>query len=141
MEVEEVLTIHVKIDKTIEMHNEYGDSVLMLSFSGNATGKYFEGEILPGGIDTQIIGKFGDRHTLSARYMLKGKDHTGENCEIFIENNGNENTKYKAGPLRTYPKIITNSKALQFLNYDILIGELVGTNSGVDIKIMRVLNS
>ena len=137
LKFEEVLTVHVKIEKTIEMHSDNVDSVFMILFKGNATGKYFKGDVLPGGIDTQIIGKFEDRHTLSARYMLEGKDYTGKNCKIFIENNGNINGKFKNVSFRTYPKIITDSKALEFLNYDLLVGDGVGTESGVDIKIYR----
>lgn len=139
MEFEEVLTVHVKIEKAIEMKSDNVDSVLMILFKGSADGKYFKGEVLPGGIDTQIIDKFGSRHTLSARYMLEGKDYTGENCKIFIENNGNFNEKAKDAPFRTYPKIITDSKALEFLNYDLLVGEGIGTESGVDIKIYRAV--
>ena len=78
MEFEEVLTVHVKIEKVIEMHSDNVDSVCMILFKGNVTGKYFEGDVLPGGVDTQIIGRFEDRHTLSARYMLEGKDYTGK---------------------------------------------------------------
>jgi hypothetical protein len=139
LEFEEVLTVHVKIEKVIEMQSDNVDSVLMILFKGSADGKYFKGDVLPGGIDTQIIGKFGGNHTLSARYMLEGNDYTGESCKIFIENNGNLNEKSKDVPFRTYPKIITDSKALEFLNYDLLMGEGVGTESGVDIKIYRVI--
>jgi hypothetical protein len=139
LEFEEVLTVHVKIEKTIEMKSDNVDDVLMIMFAGSADGKCFKGEVLPGGIDTQIIGKFGDRHILSARYMLEGKDYTGQNCKIFIENNGNFNQKAKDAPFRTHPKIITDSKALEFLNYDLLVGEGIGTESGVDIKIYRVI--
>lgn len=139
LEFEQVLTVHVKIEKTVEMKSDNVDEVLMILFTGSADGKYFKGDVLPGGIDTQIIGKFGDRHTLSARYILEGKDYTGESCKIFIENNGNLNKKYKDILFRTYPKIITDSKALEFLNNDILVGEGIGTESGVDIKIYRAV--
>lgn len=139
MEFEEVLTVHVQIEKSIEMKSGNVDSVLMILFKGIADGKYFKGNVLPGGIDTQIIGKFGDRHTLSARYMLEGRDYTGESCKIFIENNGDLNEKAKDAPFKTYPKIITDSKALEFLNYDLLVGEGIGTESGVDIKIYRAV--
>ena len=111
----------------------------MISFRGHATGKYFAGEILDGGVDTQIIGRLGSRHTLSARYMLEGKDHTGELCKIYIENNGNANNKLKNALFRTYPKVITNSKALAFLNDDILVAEGLATESGLDIKIYRAM--
>jgi hypothetical protein len=139
MKFEEVLTIHVKIDSTMDLETDDGDSVVMILFSGCATGKYFKGKVLPGGIDTQIICRFGDRQTLSARYMLEGKDYTGETCKIFIENNGNMNKKLKDVMFRTNPQIITNSKALDFLNHDLLVGEGYSESDGVEIKIYRAI--
>ena len=137
MNLEEVLTVHVRIDSAVDLKGDNCDTIVMICFSGSVTGKYFSGEVLPGGVDTQIIGRFGDRHTLSARYMLEGKDFTGEPCKIFIENNGNINKEEKEYLFRTYPKINTNSKALDFLNHSLLIGEGWPTEAGVDIKIYR----
>lgn len=139
MNFEEVLTVHVIIDNAIKLDNAHGDSAVMISFSGSVTGEYFQGTVLPGGIDTQIIVKSGVKHTLSARYMLEGKDYTGEACKIFIENNGDIHNKQNDYIFRTYPKIITDSKALDFLHYDLLVGEGVATDSGVDIKIYRAI--
>jgi hypothetical protein len=137
MEYEEVLTVHVVIEKTSELRNSDYDSVVMISFTGTVTGKYFEGIVLDGGVDTQIIEKFGDRHSLSARYMLQGIDFTGQTCKIYIENNGVINQKLEVGLFHTSPKMITDSKALSFLHGDILIGEGHSTESGVDITIFR----
>jgi hypothetical protein len=53
--LEEALTVHVKILKAIELQNSDGDAVVMITFTGDATGKYFNGVILDGGVDTQII--------------------------------------------------------------------------------------
>jgi hypothetical protein len=131
-----VFTVHVKIEKTTELHCDDGDSVVMISFTGHVTGEFFQGEVLDGGIDTQIIGKLGDR-TLSARYILQGKDYTGEACQIYIENNGDINQKRKDATFLTSPKMITNSKALSFLNDDLFVGEGFPTESGVNIKIYR----
>jgi hypothetical protein len=139
LKFEEVFTVHVKPGKPITLNNDYGDTVVMIPFAGSVTGKYFDGKVLSGGIDTQIIGKHGDRHTLSARYMLKGKDYTGEPCKIFIENNGLMNKKHKDMLFRTYPKIITDSKALDFLSDDLFIGEGIATAIGLDIKIYRAV--
>ena len=139
MEFDEILTVHVQIENTINLNQDDGDSVAMISFKGHVTGKYFEGEILDGGGDTQIIGRLGGRHTLSARYMLEGKDHTGELCKIYIENNGNANSKLENALFRSYPKVITNSKALAYLNEDILVAEGLSTESGLDIKIYRAI--
>lgn len=140
MEFEEIFTVHVQINNTNKLTNNEGDSVIMISFKGLVSGEYFTGEILDGGVDTQIIGRFGDRHTLSARYMLQGKDHTGEQCSIYIENNGEVNNKLKHILFRSYPKMITNSKSLAFLNNDILVAEGIPTDTGLDIKIYRAIN-
>ena len=139
MKFEEVLTINIKIETAIDMKNDNGDAVVMILFTGNTKGKYFEGEVIPGGVDTQVIGKYGDRHTLSARYILEGKDYEGESCKIFIENNGNINNKLEGILFRTYPKIITNSKALDFLNHDVLVGEGYPAEDGVKIVIYRAV--
>ncbi len=139
MKFEQILTVNVKIESAIDLKNDNGDSVVMISFTGNAEGKYFEGQVLPGGIDTQIIGKSGDRHTLSARYMLEGKDYKGEPCKMFIENSGQMNKNLQGILFRTYPKIITDSKALDFLNHDILVGEGFPAEDGVKIVIYRAI--
>lgn len=140
MELEQVLTVHVKIGKTSELRNPNGDSVVMITFTGDATGRYFEGVVLDGGVDTQIIGKSGDRHILSARYILQGKDYAGQSCEIYIENNGSFGGKHPEGVIfRTRPSMITNSEALSFLNDAILVGEGRPTDTGIDIVICRAL--
>ncbi|ACL75267.1 DUF3237 family protein [Ruminiclostridium cellulolyticum] len=139
MKLEEVLTVNIKIKNAIDLKNDNGDSVVMISFTGDVKSKYFEGKVLPGGIDTQVIGKSGDRHTLSARYMLEGKDYKGETCKIYIENNGNINNHLQGVLFRTYPKIITDSKALDFLNHDLLLGEGFPAEGGVKIIIYRTL--
>ncbi len=139
MNFEEILTVNVKIQSASDLKNDNGDSVVMISFTGSAEGKYFEGQVLPGGIDTQIIGKYGDRHTLSARYMLEGKDYTGAACKMFIENNGDMNKNLQGVLFRTYPKIITDSKALDFLNHDVLVGEGFPAEDGVKIVIYRAI--
>lgn len=139
MNMEEVLTVHVQLNKTMELENKIGDSVVMITFSGTATGKYFEGKVLEGGVDTQIIGRHGDHHTLSARYMIEGTDFTGTPCKIFIENNGTAKSNKEGILFRTYPKIITNSEALAFLDNDILVAEGIPQETGIDIKIYRLI--
>ncbi|KNY27813.1 DUF3237 family protein [Pseudobacteroides cellulosolvens] len=139
MKFEEVFTVHVKPENAIKLNNDYGDTVVMIPFTGEVTGKYFEGNVLSGGVDTQIIGKDGNRNTLSARYMLEGKDYTGEPCKIYIENNGNIYEKRNNVLFRTCPKIITNSKVLECLIKDLLIGEGIETENGLDIKIYRAI--
>lgn len=139
MEFEEVFVVQVEVKEEISLSNLYGESVVMISFTGSANGKYFSGEILPSGVDTQIIEKHSDRHSLSARYMLEGKDYTGEKCKIFIENTGKKSEIHKNVLFMTYPKIITDSKALHFLSQDILVGEVVWEDEGLYVKIYRVV--
>lgn len=79
-----------------------------LPFDGEAKSEYFQGKVIPGGVDTQTYSaKGGD---LSARYILEGVDCSGKPCKIFIENNG------KFGEEFTHPRIVTDSDTLKFLN-------------------------
>ncbi|NGZ76521.1 DUF3237 family protein [Saccharibacillus alkalitolerans] len=137
MEWEEVLTVHVVIQDSVNLQNDLGDSVVMISFTGHATGEYFEGTVMSGGVDTQIIGAGGGRHSLSARYMLRGTDHAGQECDLYIENNGEIDPAVTDVLFRTTPRIITNSKALSFLNRALLVGEGLPSESGVEIRIYR----
>ena len=105
------LRISVALDGHYEVRNEDGEDRTMLLFHGTADGDYFQGEILPGGVDTQTQEKGGVRR-LSARYILAGKDFNGDACRIFIENNGAVTTD---GEIKTCPQLFTDSKALQFL--------------------------
>ncbi|OWR32003.1 hypothetical protein CDO73_05900 [Saccharibacillus sp. O23] len=139
MEREEVLRIHVTTREASVLENEEGDTVVMIPFGGHATGPYFEGTVLEGGVDTQIIGRYGGGHTLSARYMLRGNDRDGQACEIYIENNGTFDPALTDVMFRTAPRIVTNSKALSFLNGEPLIGEGLPAESGVEIRIYRTL--
>ncbi|PYE48016.1 uncharacterized protein DUF3237 [Paenibacillus barcinonensis] len=137
-EMEELFTVHVQIKDTIPLDNQHGESVVLITFGGHVTGAMFEGIVLEGGVDTQIIGKDGLSHSLSARYMLKGQDYTGQQCEIYIENNGYIGKPQASRLFCTSPRIITNSQALGHLNVEALIGEGYPAPDGVDIKIFRV---
>lgn len=105
-------------------------SINMLSFTGEATGDHFRGRIIGTGVDTQKISPDGTA-LLSARYMLQGKDHTGEDCRIFIENNGTDLSCCK-------PSIVTDSKALVDWETADLKAEVVPTEKGVTVSIFKV---
>ncbi|NLL04333.1 MAG: DUF3237 domain-containing protein [Clostridiaceae bacterium] len=139
MSFEDLFTVYIEIKEEISLKNFYGDSVVMIQFTGSATGKYFTGQVLPGAIDTQIIQKHGDRHIISARYMLEGKDYTGESCKIYIENNGYAIKEPSNVLFRTYPKIITDSKTLDFLNKDLLAGEVFFKDNELEAKFYRAV--
>lgn len=132
--LEEVLTININIDPNQICNVKAGErSVNMIPFGGQAEGKYFSGKVLAGGVDTQkYVQKQGQQMpdgTLSARYMLQGKDQEGNACKIFIENNG------KFGEEFTHPVVITDSPALSFLNTAELKGKLDFSNQQLVIRI------
>ncbi len=100
--------------------------VVMIPFSAEASGKYFNGKTVAYGIDTQITTN--ERFSLSARYMLEGLDYNGKKCRIFIENNGTslENCK---------PKIYTDSEKLLFLENAELTANVECVENGVIVYI------
>ena len=140
MQLEEIMVVHVTV-KGNEVNAFQGEAggVVMIPFDATIDGKYFNGTVLPGGIDTQVIGPNGRPHTLSARYMAKGKDYTGEECFVYIENNGVICNDVEGGYMRTTPTFVTNSKALDFLNKQLFVGKGEPDGMGVKITLYRVL--
>jgi len=111
----EVLRVHVNVTGCYEVVSD-GNMAKMLLFDGTCSGKYFNGTILPGGVDTQK-GYPDGTGTLSARYMVEGTDCEGNACKLFIENNAQFNSN-------TVPKILTDSPALKWLETAELEGRL-----------------
>ena len=140
MQLEEIMVVHVSVkgNEVTAFQGEAG-GVVMIPFDATIDGKYFNGTVLPGGIDTQVIGPKGTSHTLSARYMAKGTDYTGEECFVYIENNGVICNDVEGGYMRTTPKFVTNSKALDFLNKQLFVGKGEPDGMGVKITLYRVL--
>lgn len=113
----EILKIYVNIIETNEVVSENA-TVRMLLFDGYCVGKYFNGTILSGGVDTQMISE--DKTILSARYMLAGYDSKNVPCRLFIENNA----EAEEGITYTRPKIYTDSSDLKWLETEELIGRI-----------------
>lgn len=111
----EVLRVYVGLTGFYEM--ESGDKkIRMILFEGTCDGPFFQGTILPGGVDTQK-GYEDGTGTLSARYMIDGTDCEGNPCRMFIENNASCNDY-------TIPSIFTDSPALQWLETANLRGRM-----------------
>ena len=127
---EEVLTIDIIVTGMNEVKGTTGEACMIL-FEGNVDCKNFKGKVLPGGVDTQKQW-YGESRSLSARYIIQGEDFTGEACSIFIENNG---AFEMDGSIVTHPRILTNSKALAYLETADLTGTVTGTPKGVMIHI------
>lgn len=127
----EILRVDVSLNDFMEV-NGAGHSACMVMFSGTADGPYFQGKILPHGVDTQMRTE-GKPVTLSARYILEGTDDQGKPCRIFIENNGTEDPDHV---IRTRPVIVTDSASLAWMEYADLHGTVEGTADGVIIHIL-----
>lgn len=126
----EILNIKVILDQFINVKGNKKD-VCMILFHGEAHSEYFNGTILPGGVDTQMCDK-GKAKTLSARYVLIGKDSDNNDCRIFIENQGKEDN---GEILYTCPKIVTDSKSLSWIEDVPLIGTVSGEKDCIRIRI------
>ena len=123
MEKSEIV-VDVLIDEAY--HVESGENgANMITFHGSLDCDAFSGKIMPGAVDTQR--KCGDKFTLSARYMIQGKDAKGNPASVFIENNG---TATPDGKLVTVPKILTDCEGLKYLEDAELYGTIdpVGEN-------------
>ena len=125
----EILKIKIQITACEEVTGNF--TVKMISFTGSAEGAYFCGNILEGGVDTQILDRNGNG-TVSARYMLEGTDCENNRCRIFIENNG----KIENGIIgRTAPEIVTDSPVLAPLLKKRIYGKLYTDDTGFYVGI------
>ena len=104
--------------------------VVMVPFTGKADGKYFSGETVGTGVDTQKFDLKTGGETLSARYMLQGIDCEGCPCRIFIENSVHDEAGW-------HPVIVTDSKCLSEWERLPLTASVDITDTGVTVKIYR----
>lgn len=124
--MELLLTLNIKLCKPYEVSNTTL-KIVMIPFTGSSQGKYFNGEIIGTGVDTQKIYNNGSSH-FSARYMLSGTDYTNTQCNIFIENNGiNLNS--------CIPTIVTDSVALSSWQNTALSSTIEPSEDGIIVKI------
>lgn len=103
---EEILTIDVTLTGNF-MRHEGIYNIMTVPFTGSASSKWFQGEILPGAADVQRR-KLWKTDRFCADYTLEGTDCTGQNCRIHIVN-VDEGQGWK-------PTVTTDSEALAFLN-------------------------
>jgi len=118
--------VYVEITDTVSVKGKLRD-ICMLSFTGKARGRYFNGKVIGSGIDTQYISKNGHM-ILSARYMLEGRDINGNECRCFIENNGSFDDGF-------IPEIVTDSPALSEFEGAELKAEITTRENGVIVSI------
>lgn len=130
--MQELLTIHIIVEGCDTLKSPRGQ-INMIRFGGYCDCDCFKGEVLPGGVDTQLY-LMGEPGRLSARYMLKGTDANGEPAMLFIENNGVFDAD---GVCTTRPIIHTDSENLRWLSETPLVGSISGWEKGVIIHFCR----
>ena len=101
--------------------------IVMIPFTGEASGPYFSGSVIGTGVDTQKIEKDGSI-MLSARYMLEGTDSAGNACRVFVENQGNWTVGFT-------PSVVTDSPLLACWETARLYATADGIPEGVLIRI------
>ncbi len=122
--MKEILALIIIIGSTFQVSNDE-TLVRMINFTGTAESEYFQGEVLPGGVDTQTQYPDGFVN-LSARYMLKGVDANGQECLIYVNNEITRETP----PGFTTPKIVTDSPLLDSLTRDRKLLGKIGFEAG-----------
>ena len=126
MELLMEIDIRIKSSQFVAGHTK---DICMIEFDGTATGSYFNGEVIGTGVDTQKIEKTKEM-ALSARYMLDGKDSAGNECRMFIENNGSDFDNCK-------PTVYTNSPVLSDWETTDLTAKVIPKEGGVTIQVYR----
>ena len=136
-----IMTFQIFADNTqvSNMIGPYG-GVTFIPFTGKVESELFTGEILPGATDVQVENPAGSRN-MCAKYMFKGKDRTGADCYLFVENNGYLSIANRHDPyLHAYPRFITDSRVLgEYLCQARFRSEVQGRDWGVEIRIFDVL--
>ena len=123
---EKLMEIRVALKEAFSVQGEK-EQVVMIPFSGEASGPYFSGRIIGPGVDTQRIGA-DKKARLSARYMLEGADRDGNACRVFVENEGGWETGFS-------PSIVTDSPLLRRFESAILTATVEGCPGGVLVSI------
>ena len=124
----ELLAIRVSCQESCSVQGQKY-RICMIPFTGEAYGDYFCGHIIGIGTDTQKFRE-GQPDRLSARYMLEGKDYTGADCRIFIENSLYDEEGW-------HPMIVTDSRALADWEEKDLIAAVDGIEGGVMVRIFE----
>lgn len=124
-----ILSIDVQCFESIGVKGR-DTEIAMIPFTGKAYGKYFSGEIIGTGIDTQKFDIKSGECSLSARYMLQGTDKYGKACRIFIENSQHDENGW-------HPTLITDSEGLSEWERMPLTASVDGTENGVLVRIYK----
>lgn len=135
-----IMIFEVSVDPAdiTEMECAYG-AISILPFKAKVNSELFTGETLPGAVDVQQENPAGIRN-MSARYVFLGKDRDGNECHLFVDNEGWFRGSEKHDPvLRTCPKFLTDSPILrEYLCQSRFRAEVRAAECGVEIWVFDV---
>ena len=135
-----IMEVYVELEpeKVVELTGP-NCKVKMLPFIGTVKGEIFNGVVAPGGVDTQVTNAVGVRN-MSARYMLVGKDRDGQDCHIYVDNEGWFTNGEQPKPFTTVPTFLTDSACLApYLHQNKFRGEGHPGEKGPTIKFFEII--
>lgn len=140
MKQKEIMNVHIIFNGPVVQLEGKNCAVCMIPFEGTVTGERFQGVVEPCGVDTQITNAANVR-SMSARYMLSGKDDQGKDAHIYVENNGwfDDLTRVKGTPFQTVPTFYTDSESLApYLHCRQFLGEGRMEEDGLHIRFFEL---
>ncbi|MCI8722952.1 MAG: hypothetical protein HFH16_04415 [Ruminococcus sp.] len=122
-----------------DLQSPYG-CVTFVPFTAKVESELFTGETLPGAVDVQVETPDHVRN-MCAKYMFQGKDFQGNDCKLYVENNGYLQPMNRQDPhFNAVPRFLTDSPALgAYLCRQRFRSEVQGMDWGVEIRIFDVL--
>lgn len=131
--LEYLMEIEVRLQQAHSIRSKQDNGrIIMIPFTCKADSYYFKGESVGPCCDTQKWGIPGSP-AFSARYMLRGTDFQGQECSIFIENNGNDMS-------RCVPTIITDSQGLSEWETAKKRAIVLPNGTGVTVYCYKIVN-
>lgn len=138
---EPIMIFKVSIDPKdcSDMMCAYGGATF-IPFTATVESELFTGKTLPGACDVQVENPAGSRN-MCAKYMFKGRDRAGNECHLFVENNGYLAEVMRNDPyLHAYPRFLTDSPVLgEYFSQQRFRSEVQSCDTGVEIRIYDVL--
>lgn len=124
-----------------DMTCPYGD-VSFIPFTATVESDLFTGKTVPGACDVQVENPAGSRN-MCAKYMFKGTDSAGNDCYLFVENNGYLAEVMRNDPFfHAYPRFMTDSPIFgEYLSQQRFRLEVQSRDWGIEIRIYDVLKN
>lgn len=134
-----IFKVYAKSEECSDMRCPYG-GVSFIPFTATVESELFTGKTVPGACDVQVENPAGSRN-MCAKYMFKGLDREGNECHLFVENNGYLAEVMRNDPFfHAYPCFMTDSPALgPYLSQQRFRSEVQGRDWGVEIRIYDVI--